>query len=77
MCLTDFTRPSWKIKGGMGYKIKTISKSYISSGQTVYFNYIPLLICLDAHVQPVKHKGLVRNILWVEIFVFLIHNQVY
>jgi len=33
------------------------------------FNHISQLI---AHVKSVKHIGLVRNILWIEIFVLLI-----
>jgi len=35
----------------------------------------PPLIFQDAHVKSVKHRGLVRNILWIEIFVFVLHAR--
>jgi len=33
-------------------------------------NHIPPVISKDAHVKTIKHTGLVRNILWIEIFVW-------
>jgi len=41
----------------------------ISSGLTYYnFNHVPLLNVLDSRAKSVEHMGLVRCILWIDIF---------
>jgi len=44
-------------------------KVALSSGQTISFNYIFSLMFYDAHVKSVKHTGLVRCILRIDLSV--------
>jgi len=51
--------------------VETIWKSYIQWPNIIYsFNYIPEFIILGctSKNRP-KHMGLVRNILWIDLFV--------
>jgi len=40
----------------------------ISSGQIYSFDYIRKIIFYDAHVKSIRHTGLVRIILWIDLF---------